>query len=345
MVQIGLAVLLAATSPARPSVTPVPAQTPEPRESVRITSDDAVLAGELRVPRRAGETRFPAVLLLGGGGRAPHGIYPRLEERLLAAGIATLSYDKRGIGKSTGTFLDTIDLMQRDAGAAVGYLRSRPEIDGKRIAILGLSQGGVIGPALASKDAGIRAVVMLAAPAGERGVIFLDGMRDKLSAAGMGADASERILAATRAYMEAASAGAADAVLARLRADLTAGFAAAGWGGSQADGAVTALIDPVLVSMYKVAAKDVLESLNVPVLALYAADDAVISTPRTVPEARLALRGNPDASVIVVPDVNHGFHPLKSRASGVPEYDGWPISDAKTLDLIAPWLAKRLLND
>ena len=155
-------------------------------QSVRINAEPGVvLAGELFVPA-ASKAPAPAVLLLGGGGASPHGIYPLLEAKLHARGIATLSFDKRGVGQSTGTFIDVMDPMTRDARAALAYLKSRADvIDTKRIAILGLSQGGVIAPALAADDPAVVAIVMLAAPAGRRGVMFLDAMRVKLTAAGV----------------------------------------------------------------------------------------------------------------------------------------------------------------
>ena len=322
---------------------------PEPTgnrsESVAIQSDPGVvLAGELRLPAASGVKRYPVVLLLGGGGPSPHGIYPLLEERLLAKGIATLSYDKRGIGKSSGEFVDTMELMQRDAVAAINYLRSRPDLDGKRIAVLGLSQGGVLSPILAGDDPAIRAVVMLAAPAGERGVMFLDEMRVKLTTAGLRKDAVEQVVEATRAYLDSRTAGASGTAIATARNSLEGAFVAAGWDRRQAEGAVHTLSDPATVSLYHVAANDILKRVKAPVLALYAADDTVISTPRSIPEARLALRHNPDATVIEVPEVNHGFQPRASEASGKPEYKGWPVSDPETLDLIDRWLAKRLLG-
>ena len=88
-------------------------------QSVRIASEPGVvLAGELSVPA-ASKAPVPAVLLLGGGGESPHGIYPLLEAKLHARGIATLSFDKRGIGQSTGTFIDAMDPMTHDARAAL----------------------------------------------------------------------------------------------------------------------------------------------------------------------------------------------------------------------------------
>ena len=84
-------------------------------EEVRIESEPGVvLAGELRLPPAA-DKQPPVVLLLGGGGPSPRGIYPLLEGRLLADGIATLSFDKRGVGQSTGTFADAMEPQQRDS--------------------------------------------------------------------------------------------------------------------------------------------------------------------------------------------------------------------------------------
>ncbi|NIJ21127.1 pimeloyl-ACP methyl ester carboxylesterase [Sphingomonas naasensis] len=145
-------------------------------------------------------------------------------------------------------------------------------------------------------------------------------------------------------YMDALTTAVSAPAVPAARAALGNAFVAAGWNRAQAEGALNTLSDPAAVSLYTVEANDVLARVKVPILALYAANDAVISTRRSIPEARLALRGNPDATVIEVPDVNHGFQQLESEASGKSEYKGWPISDPKTLNLIDQWLAKRLLR-
>ena len=303
-----------------------------------------VLAGELQVPVSTG-TRHPAVLLLGGGGASPHGIYPLLEARLHARGIATLSFDKRGVGRSTGAFVDAMEPALRDARAALAYLRSRSDvIDVTRIAVLGLSQGGVIGPALAVDDPPIAAVVMLAAPAGERGVMFLDAMRVKLTASGMDGKAVERVVDATRRYLDAVTGAASSEPIAASRAALVQSFVAAGWQREQAEGAVKTLSEPATSSLYTVAANDVLSRVKAPVLAIYASDDTVVFSRLSIPEARRALVGNRDATVVEMPNVEHGFKPLVMTASGKKAYEGWPISDPATLDMIEPWLTRRLLS-
>ena len=314
-------------------------------KQVRIISEPGVmLAGELQVPR-SGDTRKPAVLLLGGGGASPHGIYPLLEARLHAKGIVTLSFDKRGVGQSTGTFDDAMEPAQRDARAALAYLRSRRDvIDIHRIAILGLSQGAVIGPALAVENPSIAAVVALAAPAGERGMLFLDAMRVKLAAAGMEVKAVEHVVSATRFYLDALTTAAPPETIAGGRIALDQSFVASGWKQDQAEGAVKTLTDPATSSLYTVAANQVLSQVRAPVLVIYAADDTVVSSALSIPEARRALSKNKDASIVEMPNVEHGFKPLVLTASGKRDYQGWPISDPATLDLINEWLPRRLLQ-
>ncbi|GAB5347762.1 alpha/beta hydrolase family protein [Alteriqipengyuania sp. 357] len=63
-----------------------------------------VIAGTLRLPKERGEGPFPLVISMSGDGPNPRGGYHLLSERLLAEGIATFEYDKRGSGASAGTF-------------------------------------------------------------------------------------------------------------------------------------------------------------------------------------------------------------------------------------------------
>jgi len=54
-----------------------------------------------------------------------------------------------------------------DAGAALAWLRARPEVDATNVSILGLSMGGAIAATVAGADPGIRKLVLwsaLAAP-------------------------------------------------------------------------------------------------------------------------------------------------------------------------------------
>src|SRR5262249_18551645 len=52
-----------------------------------------------------------------------------------------------------------------DVRAQISFLRSRPDIDPKRIALLGHSEGGIIAPMVAATDSQIAAIVLMAGTA------------------------------------------------------------------------------------------------------------------------------------------------------------------------------------
>jgi hypothetical protein len=97
-----------------------------------------------------------------------------------------LRYDDRGTNKSTGTFKGaTSQDFALDTAAAVTYLKTRKDIDPKRIVIMGHSEGGLIAPIVASKDTSIAGIILLAGPgvSGER--IIEKQIPDMARAAGL----------------------------------------------------------------------------------------------------------------------------------------------------------------
>jgi uncharacterized protein len=131
------------------------------------------LAGTLTVPPGAGP--FPAALLISGSGpldrdgdtrRLPLGVSRTLAQVLAAAGVASLRYDKRGVGASSGTFL-TAGLSDNiaDARAALAALSARPEVDPARLLLIGHSEGAIIATTLAADDPRLAGVVLLAGTA------------------------------------------------------------------------------------------------------------------------------------------------------------------------------------
>lgn len=79
-------------------------------------------------------------------------------------GIAVLRVDDRGYGCSEGGSLLDATMVERadDNRAMVDFLRNCSDIDPSRIGILGLSEGGNIGPLIAASDPNIRALVIMA---------------------------------------------------------------------------------------------------------------------------------------------------------------------------------------
>lgn len=136
---------------------------------VRFRSGRAVLAGTLTVPALRGLR--PAVAFVTGSGETSRAYLPELQALFVRNGIAVLAYDKRGIGQSGGTYpgeaptAGTIDVLARDASAAVRFLAEQPEIDHARIGLAGHSQAGWIMPLAATRTSAVRFLVVFSGPA------------------------------------------------------------------------------------------------------------------------------------------------------------------------------------
>jgi len=80
-------------------------------------------------------------------------------------GLAALTYDKRGVGESSGDFRQVpfMDLAG-DGLAAVTLLKARSDIDPRRIGVWGLSQSGWLGPLAASQSREVAFVIAVSGP-------------------------------------------------------------------------------------------------------------------------------------------------------------------------------------
>jgi hypothetical protein len=160
----------------------------EVRVPVGAGSDTFSLGCTLTTPR-TGRRPFPAVVTITGSGSQTrdeelwplvrgYRLFGQVAEGLGGAGIAVLRCDDRGIGASTGhaDSATTADLAN-DTRAQIAWLRTRPEIDGARIGVVGHSEGGVIGPLLAAQDRRLAVVVILAGPAKPGVEVLVDQAR------------------------------------------------------------------------------------------------------------------------------------------------------------------------
>jgi hypothetical protein len=140
--------------------------TPPRHEDVRFTTPGGLhLHGWLTMPTgwKPGDPPVPALLHIhGNAGNVS--FHDEFSAFLPPAGYAVLLFDYRGFGRSD-PFNGRLNrhILLADAGAALDYLLTRPEIDHDRIGIYGVSVGGVFGDALAAGRKEVRAVVSLAA--------------------------------------------------------------------------------------------------------------------------------------------------------------------------------------
>jgi dienelactone hydrolase len=127
---------------------------------------DVRLRTILSIPMGPPNSRFPAVMLIQGGGcgsiDSPFSTdvaQPGLIHRIGSQGFITMRVEKSGVGDSQGAPCDTIGYKEELAGyqAALAALRSNPAVNQDRIYLLGISLGGVFAPLLAAetKVAGI----------------------------------------------------------------------------------------------------------------------------------------------------------------------------------------------
>jgi len=138
--------------------TPTAATTTSGSSTGFFNSGDVRLSYRLDLPERSGPVG--AVVFGHGSGQQTKDSCRFLADGFLSRGFATLCFDKRGVGQSTGTFVfvgarDSIpvfDDLASDMAAGVAFLRTRPEIDAKRIGLAGVSQAGWIMPIAAQKS-------------------------------------------------------------------------------------------------------------------------------------------------------------------------------------------------
>lgn len=131
---------------------------------VSLDSQGLPISGVLHLPAAAG---CPGVVMCHGftGSKSEaHRLFVNAARDFCDHGIAALRFDFRGSGDSAGEFRDmTVSGEIADAQEALNYLAARPEINGGRVGILGLSLGGCVAACLAGQEPRIKSLVLWAA--------------------------------------------------------------------------------------------------------------------------------------------------------------------------------------
>ena len=144
-------------------------------------SQGQTVVASLHVPEH---TPAPAVVMCHGftGMRIEaHFLFVKAARALCAAGMNVLRFDFRGSGESDGGFEEmTIEGEIADALAALERVRAEPTVDPDRVALLGLSLGGLVAACAAARDQSVSALVLWAAVADLMGVFGKRGDRDEV---------------------------------------------------------------------------------------------------------------------------------------------------------------------
>ena len=138
------------------------------RKNVSFRSGGNTLHGVLLLPNGRGP--HPAVAFVHGSGslgRDDWRGHPALREHLARHGIASLCWDKPGVGESKGDWTrQSFHDRAQEAIEAVKFLKGRPDIAGKQVGLWGISQGGWICPLAAYLSADVAFMILVSAPAG-----------------------------------------------------------------------------------------------------------------------------------------------------------------------------------
>lgn len=283
-----------------------PPNAPFTAEEVTVNAKGFTLAGTLLLPK-SGARPFPAVITITGSGQQTRDepiLIPGLEkyrpmrqiaEALAGRGIAVLRVDDRGVGKSGGRdtlMTATTSIFADDVRAEVAYLRSRPEIDPKRIALVGHSEGGLIAPMVAMTDPQIKAIVLMAG-GGKRGdQISMDQLNDALSrATGLSEEQKEQQRAQQKEIIQAVESG---GDLSKYPPQVRLPWVKEFW-----------TYDPL----------PTIRKVHQPILILQGALDRQITADQaTLLEQAAKGAGNKNVTLHIFPNLNHLFLPAKTGA-------------------------------
>ncbi len=284
-------------------------------EPVSFTSGDATLEGTLVLPATGGP--HAAVVIQPGSSWILRESAESLETAITFAahGIAGLAYDKRGYGDSGGETLVPFRTTAGDAAAAAETLVHRFDVNPDWIGIWGLSQGAWIAPLAARENDAIGFLVLVGAPGTSPARQEIQRVRARARAEGLPAEeveAAGRFLELSFAYGGTGLGWDAYAAARRsaegkpwLRwvwSPEEPGFDHFGWG--RMNGHHNPL--PALLE------------LREPVLALWGEHDVNVNPEvhRSIFEVALDAAGNPDYTLLVVPEAEHVLQVAASSASG-----------------------------
>ncbi|HVO81371.1 MAG TPA: alpha/beta fold hydrolase [Terriglobales bacterium] len=319
---------------------------PYREEEVRYENKAAgvTLAGTLTIPQGRGP--FPAVVLITGSGPQDrdetimgHRPFLVLADYLTRKGIAVLRADDRGVGKSTGSLVaaTTLDFAS-DAEAGVGYLKTRPEVDTRKIGLIGHSEGGMIAPIVAARDPDIDFIVMLAGIGVPGGELLVEQAKLISEASGKSAAEAVQIAAQERDVVELVKQEKDDAVLEKKIREMLAGQVPE----AQLGESIRQLRSPWFRYFVGYDPAPTLRKVHCPVLAMNGEKDLQVPPRQNLSAIRKALEegGNKHVEVVELPGLNHLFQTAKTGA--VSEYaEIEETMSPRALETIANWVLQQ----
>jgi pimeloyl-ACP methyl ester carboxylesterase len=305
---------------------------------------NVTLAATLTLPQ--GRPPFPAVLLITGSGPQDrdesllgHKPFLILSDYLTRKGIAVLRADDRGVGKSTGNFATaTTADFATDTEAGVAYLKTRAEIDHHKIGLIGHSEGGVIAPMVAARNASVAFIVMMAGT-GVPGDQILPAQSEAIAVAGgKNPEKAAQDAARQRELIALVESEKDRAVLEKELKEKMAVWMPEAQLGAQ----INQITSPWFRYFLTYDPAIALRQVTCPALAINGERDTQVLPKQNLPPIRKALEeaGNRHFEVDELPGLNHLFQTAKTGAPGEYTEIEETISPI-ALEKIASWILQR----
>ena len=300
-------------------------------EEVTIVNPKAniTLAGTLTLPSKEG--KYPVVVLITGSGPQNrdeelmgHKPFLVLSDYLTRNGIGVLRYDDRGTNASKGNFArsTTFDFAT-DVESAVGYLRTRKEIDKKHIGLIGHSEGGIIAPMVAVNCKDVSFIVLMAGT-GIPGSELLILQQEAIGkASGITEDKLKEATVINRGAYKIIEQSADSATVAKkLTEYLNQKMKESPYmdipKGSNAEDIIkqqiTQITSPWMMTFIRYNPALMLEKVKCPVLAINGSKDLQVPSKVNLPAIESALKkgGNTKFTIKELPGLNHLFQECKT---------------------------------
>ena len=316
------------------------------KEQVQFRNGSVTLAGSLFIP--SGTRRHPAVVLFhGSGAEARNNL---MAHWFAEQGVAALTYDKRGMGASTGDYRKVAFLdLCGDGIAGVKLLKARADIRPRQIGVWGLSQGGWLGPLAAVQSRDVAFVIAVSGPGVSPGEQMIFYYVSQLRAKGLSEPQIEEASTLRRRVWHYLATGAGyDETKAALERGQSQPWYAALQ--EQNDGlfalSESGILDnPALRSRlwFQVEMNYdptiALRRLSVPALFLFGENDELVPVAKSVEIIRgtLTKSGHSDFTIRIFPEADHGIRVITA--------DGTTRLAPGYLDTMRDWLRRRVATE
>jgi pimeloyl-ACP methyl ester carboxylesterase len=279
-----------------------------PREEVVFRNGDVVLSGTLALP--VGQGPHPAIVMIHGSG-------PQTRRSPVATwyayhGIAYLSFDKRGAGKSSGDWREAgLSELADDVLAAVELLRQRKDINGSQIIIEAISEGAWVAPVVATRDPKIRSIILVVGPALDYVSEIANEVEENLKARGLAGEDLKKAIEFKRQALAMLKEGAVlnDEAWKRFQAFVLP-YRSEKWFRYVAEPEKRSWVQKKLYLMSQVDTPKLWRQITIPVFASFGGKDLNVPAARNIAALEEALQsaGNRDYRIKLYPNINHnGF--------------------------------------